>query len=155
MLRFTYTEMRNILLLQREKEDKEKISFIPRASGFPNMDFDQLLKQVSMSKQTAQTVIDMHCRNSFVSSEDRPTIGECQLFIKVMDVFLRHLMENRMEIKSTEAQLEKMLRTVLVVNGNKIISSSTDAHLNRNLKELTYNSKYIFTKDEPVFMEDI
>jgi len=149
MLRFSYSDITDMLRMEREKNEKR--IFMPKVSGFPNLDFDQLVYQVSMMKAIAQTVIDMHCRDSFVDPKSCPSIEESLMFIKVMDSFYNYLNENKVLIKSNTTNLENVLKTVLVVKRNKVISSSKDVHLNMCLKELTYGTRFLFTKDEPVF----
>ena len=165
MIRFSYTDITKKQNSCRECEKfcksnvfafgctdiQVKQTFIVKVSDFPRHDLKMLRKQISDAKSSAKVTIGMHTRNSFVSPEQHPTIGECQIFIDVMDIFAQHLEENKRLLQESKSTLYYMLNTIIVVVGNKIISSSKDKGLNTLLKVYAQNTGNKFTDSEPVF----
>jgi len=161
MIRFSYTDITKKAPTCRECENYCKSSilnsacmnaniksiFYPKVSTFPEDDYKQLLHQIMISKCSAQTIIGMHCRNSFIIPNDHPTIGECQIFIDVMNIFREYLLEFKDVIKRNPALA---IRTVFVVKSNKIISSSEMSELNKRLKIYANKTGNNFTTSEPV-----
>jgi hypothetical protein len=162
MLRFSYTDItkkqptcnncqnscKNNVLISGCMNSNVKLIFNPKTTHFPGDDYRQLLKQVMISKLQARSTISMHCRNSFITPSDHPTIDECQIFIGAMDVFREYLLEYK-DIHKRNPALA--IRTVIVVKEDKIISLSEISELNKRLKYYAQQTGNKFTTDEPVF----
>jgi len=165
MLRFTYTDITKKALSCNdcEKSCKSniltstcmnahiKFVYFPKVSNFPSDDFRQLRKQIMMSKCNALSLKDEICRDVSNFPYDCPSIGECQIFIGVMDIFRDYILENK-DIYKRNPDLA--IQTVLVVRDNKIISSSKISELNKILSNYANKTGNKFTTDEPVFLEE-
>jgi len=168
MLRFSYSDINKkspscrdcvkscksyILTFGCMNSDARRL-FNPSVTGFPKHDFDRLKEQLSTAKCNARNIIDRHIRDSFVNSEKHATIEECEIFIDVINVFLKYIKDNK-QIYLKRENMHALLATVLVVKNRKIISSSNDKYLNEKFKNYAKETGLKFTTDEPVFgLED-
>lgn len=147
LLRFTYTKILN------EKKDVPS----PMSSNI-KWDFHQLIHQISLSIMNAETIKDEYLRQwilpdslkGFVNKH--PDFVDTCVYNEVLKAFYRYLKDNEEEMvnsKKSAVWIENMLRTVILVKDNKVISSSLDSKLNEELKKVVVKNSYKFTTNEP------
>ncbi|GAG33448.1 unnamed protein product, partial [marine sediment metagenome] len=73
------------------------------------------------------------------------------IYIDVLRAFRNYLKENEEKLKRSSSSIDNMIKTVIVVRDNKVISSSTDNNLNNEIKKTIKGTEYKFTTNEPVF----
>jgi len=122
-------------------------------------DLYQLVRQISMYMAIAESIKNQYMTDwlkpeSLRSVDiEKPSFTECCTFIDVMKIFYEYINEKKELIARSRDYVSAMINTVIVVEENekKIISSSNDKNLNKNLRQFSENMGYKFTTDEPVF----
>jgi len=152
MLRFTYT---SLAVFKYTEEHNYKAILKVTA---PDWDLQQLTRQIHTSIGNAEIIKHQHQQNWLMPEllKDKVNISykECDIFIAVMRAFSDYLEENKDNIKLDDDLAVRMIRSVFMVQGDEVVSSSLDEDLNAKVKQAVSNTGYTFTTDKNVFEDD-
>ena len=123
----------------------------------PEWDFHQLLWQIALTKMNVDTIKNEYLKDWITPDllkgilDKKPSFVDCCIFSDILKIFRNYLKENEKKFKRNGGSIDYLIKTVIVVRNNKVISSSLDNNLNKSIKEFVKGTEYKFTTDEPVF----
>lgn len=142
----------------------------------PEDDCRELIHQIMISKLSAKTIqrnyiMDWILPYSHIDSEE-PTFSECEIFIKVLDVFNEHVFEFREMYSNCRKDLNDLIQTIIRVEGNKVMvyiekeedTASSIRLLRKKIEDVIENSNFhleyksyeeILDKEIPEVREEI
>jgi len=138
MLRFSYTNLRDIFTRPRNKDEL----FEPLKVTATIWDFFQLERQLNMALYNSEQNKSHHMHDWFIPDslkglpEEGATYMECYMFSKLIRAFMKYIDDNRENIERDDKLCLAMITTVIAVKGQLVVVNTTWKPVERLLHDV-------------------